>query len=515
MYRFDHLKAGTYLVSSDAGENAALGLTVPLDQDYKSVRVLEWDAKNIDFEVIPGLQVNGVVVNSSRQPVAGAEVTLARVPGPKVLSSFDGHFTLRGIPFLSAQEGGQAGNLGLTSLQLYATHRQYGTGFSDPLPAAPGEPVNDVVITLQGFSSLSGSVVDTANNPVPGADVLLRDLVSGSQYEQQTQTNGAFRFTQVSTSLPPEGRLEGTHTLQVSHPAYAVLRDQVVLKPGEDRVIQLRLENGSNISGRATDVSGSPIPGVLVSVLGTQGSAASAQTDGTGLYFVTGIPAGAYDLLFRLDSNPPLTGALYQVPAGTAGADVVLQPGEWRVTGTAFDAQNRTPLTYYILNIEGNPTGPRARRFVQSRVVNTPDGTYQLTLSEPGNFRVRFTAPGYHPADRAVRIAPETMQLQYLNADLEPVQSLGNISGTFVPPPGFSLAGISVLGVQAFLTTGNDFLLPGLPSGKHDLLFYVKQNDATIGQPLGVLSSVPVSDNETTNLGPIGYQLLRVAYRNP
>lgn len=513
-YRFESLKPGTYLVSSDAKANQGTGYAVPLEHDYKNVRVLERDARDVNFEVTGSLEVRGVVADSSNRPVSGAEVGVVQVPGAQTVSGVDGNFTLSGVPYASSGSGTASARFGGEGLRLYAKHARMGNGYSDPLPMTPGTEIPEVRIVLDGFSSLRGTVVDSGGAPVAGARVVLRDQSMGTSQEQQTDGSGAFFFQNVSNANPEASQFRGTHVIEAHHENYASLVREIRIEPGGEQSIQLQLEGGGQIAGRVLDMEGQPLGGARVTARGPMGEERAALSGGDGVYVIQSLPQGQYDITYRLDTNPPLTGALYQVPSGSNNVDIMLQPGEWRVTGTAFDAAENRPLGYYTMNVEGTPSVPGARRFVESREVNTPDGTFQITLTEPGLYRFRFNAPGYHPADQAVKISPETLQLQYINPRLEPVQTFGNIAGSLNLPEGLELAGVNVLGMQSFASDGNAFFLEGLPAGKHDLVFYARQSASGAIQPVGVLPSVIVSENNTTNLGAINSQILRTAYRN-
>ncbi|HOJ62252.1 MAG TPA: carboxypeptidase regulatory-like domain-containing protein [bacterium] len=508
-YKFDNLERGTYQVSSVAKDNAHLNAVIPINEDFKNVRLFEKSAEQVNFYAVSGLTVNGIVVSFRGEPVSNAEVTVAGLDSAATLTGRDGRFRLQGVPMPSSGQ-----DIGLYSLRLTASHDQYGTGLSEPLSAQAGQELQDITITLQGLAQLAGNVVDRQGAGIAGARVVLRDLIRLQVQETQTDSAGAFLFANVSSSAGTGAQFRGTHEIEASKDGSTTPREQLVLQPAQENHVTLVLDQNGFIEGRVTDSSGAALPGVLVRAILPYGGTAAAYSNEVGIYRLTSLPEGTFDLMFRLDSNPPLTGTLYQVPLGTSDANITLTAGEWYVMGTVFDNASNEPVFQYFLNIEGTPLDRRGRPFIQSRAVNTPDGTYQITLNEPGQYRVRFTAPGYHSEDLMVKIAPDTLREQYLNPRLTPLNERGAIQGSFIPPEGMEFVGVNVLGFRAFPAGGHDFLLEDVPAGQHDLLFLVRDRATQAGYPLGVLPTVRVVGNEVTNLGMIPWQRLTAQFRD-
>ena len=151
-----------------------------------------------------------------------------------------------------------------------------------------------------------------------------------------------------------------------------------------------------------------------------------------GVYRLSSLPTGNYDLSFRLDSKPPLTAFLYDVPAGNSGANATLIYQEWISTGTVYNLDTREPIQQFMIIVEGTPMGREDRKFSFVRSVNSPDGTFQIVFNEPGLYRYRFTSPNYHPEEGSVKIDPSTMHTQFINPGLKPLQSTGGVQGEFI-----------------------------------------------------------------------------------
>ncbi len=504
LYRFDNLKPGTYIVSSNPTLNEQLNVVVPVDQDYKTVKVLERDARDVNFPVESGITVSGVVVNQNNQPVGGAEVTVAKIPSTKTLSNFNGEFVLRNVPSMSP---GGISSRGISDIRLLASHQQYGSGTSDPLPVGTGNPVNNITIVLEGFATLSGTVTDQNGAAVFNARLVLVDLSTGAQREQTTGPDGSFVFDEISVAFDESNTFTGTHRVSVFHDQYAPLHQQVSVQSGQNKSLQLTLDSGNQISGQVTDTEGNPVPGVTVRAQLPRGGIASAQSDEIGTYQFPNLPPGQYNLHFRLDSNPPLTTVLYGIHAGTTGANAVLKPGEWRVTGTVLDAQTGEPVRFYQINIQGNPHASGSRSFIRTKTVNSPNGTYQLTFTEPGEYEMLFTSENYQSEVGKVDIRPEHLSLQYINIHMTPVNQFGTIRGMFNPPPNTQFAGVNVVGVGQFPANGNAFELTNLPVGPNNLLFYV-MDEGGAPRPVGGIHGVMVKPDSPVTLGTIGADIL-------
>lgn len=508
LYKFNNLRQGTYVVSSMARENSQLNYVIPLKNDFKSVRIYEGNANNVDFFAVPGRTVSGVVVNSNQQPVSGAEVTVAGLQSVQTVSNFNGQYRLTGVPVTGGQTQDRL------SIRLQASHSDYGTGFSETLPVDTQNEITGVTITLKGKTNLSGKTIDRNGNPVGDVSITLIDLALGQTQETRSTASGDFSFTQVATSQETLTTFGGTHQIKAEKENYCSVTEQIVLQAGQAQNINITLDGGGAIQGRVLDSNNQPLAGVSVTAQLTRGGLAQTASDPYGLYILSGLPGGSYDIHFRVNSDPPLTGVLYQVASGSSGADVTLSLGKWDLMGTVLDSQTGQRIYQYMLSIEGEPKDPRGQSFVMNRQVNTPDGTYHVTLTEPGIYRVRFLATGYHPLEEKADIALNTLRVQYINPQLKPLVTTGQIQGTFAAPEGMALAGINIPGVQAFPVSGNTFMLEGVPAGNHDLIFHVYEQSSGSVFELGVLLNVAVLENQTTNLGQITTQNLLTRSRN-
>ncbi|MBN2328738.1 MAG: carboxypeptidase regulatory-like domain-containing protein [Candidatus Omnitrophica bacterium] len=508
MYRFDNLRQGTYIVSSLPSANSQRNYVIPLKDDSKSVRLYEKSATRVDFIAVAGLTVSGQVVDSNNQPVSSAEVTVAGLQSVQTMSNYQGQFRLTGVPVT----GGQTMNR--LEIRLQASHSDYGTGLSDPLPNQSDQEITGITITLQGLFSLNGRIVDGSDAPIADARITLRDLTLGQLQETVSNQLGEFNFSQVSAAQDALAAFSGTHEISAQKDGYSNVTRQIMLQPGRPQTITLTLEQGGVIQGRVLDPNSQPLAGVNVAAQLPLGGSISAVSDQFGVYYLAGLPEGAYDLTFRVDSDPPLTGVLYQVASGSTGADITLQVGKWDLMGTVENAVTDERIYQYMLSMEGTPKDPRGKPFSMTRSVNTPDGTYHITFTERGIYRIRFLADGYQPLEEKLDIDLNTMRLQYINPRLQPLQTTGRIQGAFAAPEGMTLAGVNIPGVGPFSTNGNSFAMEDIPTGNHDLIFHVFEEKSQSIFEIGVLMNIPVSAGQTTDIGRISPQKLTAQSRN-
>ena len=191
------VQVGTYMISSLAQENASLNLTIPVDQDFKNIRVADKDVKDVIFLAVQGLSVSGKVTTDNGQPVSGAEVSVARLQSSKTISDSQGNFALSNVPSFSSGYTVMPQDF---ALQLLATHLQYGSGQSDPLPANNGQPITGITIVLHQASYVKpAGFVDESGNAIDGAQLLLRDVIQNQNLEVMSDPTGSFVFNQITS----------------------------------------------------------------------------------------------------------------------------------------------------------------------------------------------------------------------------------------------------------------------------------------------------------------------------
>jgi protocatechuate 3,4-dioxygenase beta subunit len=166
-WRFAALAAGSYrFLASDADHATGTSALVAVDGATEKTGVA--------IALPPGAVVRGRVVDTGKQPVAGARVQVGleqrgrgqrQVPR-QAYSDAQGEFVVRGLP--------------RDHLVVSAQHEK---GASNPISidATSGE-AKDVAITLDLTAIIAGTVVDDAGEPIEGAQVTAASAMRGSGF---------------------------------------------------------------------------------------------------------------------------------------------------------------------------------------------------------------------------------------------------------------------------------------------------------------------------------------------
>ncbi|MFY0536542.1 carboxypeptidase-like regulatory domain-containing protein [Nannocystis pusilla] len=187
--------------------------------------------------------VNGVVVDASGGPIAGAriELLLSSERQNLCLSDENGRFSC-------------AASDSSTSATLHVTAE----GYSDTVQLV-AFPVGDLRLSLFAESSLSGIVTDEAGNPVPDANVASKiSVVQSRPWPQDTtsDSHGRFRLAnlrpgdyQLIASAPHYSAEEEPLRVSVG---YAEHRDDLVLRMKKGRLVRIFIGGEEGIRVRAS-----------------------------------------------------------------------------------------------------------------------------------------------------------------------------------------------------------------------------------------------------------------------
>lgn len=126
-----------------------------------------------------------------------------------------------------------------------------------------GTPIE---LTLAAGSSLSGTVVNEAGEPIDGATVIpmAQTMLGAAQRSRSANRDeGGVRTTSGAYTLAHLAA--GEETLRVEHPDYCfAIVEHVAIASGENTLEPIVLKRGGSVRGRVFDGSGTPAPGVAV-----------------------------------------------------------------------------------------------------------------------------------------------------------------------------------------------------------------------------------------------------------
>jgi hypothetical protein len=342
----------------------------------------------------------------------------------------------------------QAGNPSGAALKADAT----------PVVLEEGAPDFSFTMVMPAVAKVSGRVVDTAGNGVPGLPIAVNSQGTG-----RSTTTGAEGVYDLGYTRP------GTSQISViGAPTYAGDSISVsVPTSGTVVVDDLVVALAGTVSGRVTDaVTGNPIPFVAVNAYTADDPhffINGGATDADGRYVVEGI--GLDPFVLQL-SDPYYSGYVRtlndggdpddyspQTPITIAeGEDIELDqeltpatplpPGPFNLSGRVTDDLGR-PLAG--INVTFGTVGATTDRLGEWRI-DAPDGTHPLEFAPVGDWSTAFgSEPGWAPAT----LGPVTVSGGTGADDLD-VTLLRVVSNT-VPP---QVSGVAQVGRTLSATTG-------------------------------------------------------------
>ncbi len=206
-WRFAALAAGSYrFLASDTDHATGTSSLVTVDGASEKTGVA--------IALPPGAIVRGRVVDTAKQPVAGARVQVGleqrgrgqrQVPR-QAYSDAQGEFVVRGLP-----------------RDHLAATAQHEKGSSRPvsIDATSGE-AKDVAITLDLTASIAGTVVDDAGEPIEGAQVSATAAMRGSGFDPTLFARGGgagTALTDAGGQFRVTGLADGAYSLRASRSA--------------------------------------------------------------------------------------------------------------------------------------------------------------------------------------------------------------------------------------------------------------------------------------------------------
>ena len=273
----------------------------------------------IDFTLEEGCRISGYVrQEGSGTPIAGAvvfawEYTPIISGGPGVLRGV-GISNTNGFYESSAVPNGTYG-LHIQSAPGYATEwwdNTYYQNLATPIEiTGPGE-ITGKDFNLAPGGSISGYVQDSDSNLIANMHVQALDSTNG-QFINGVNTNASGDYTisglpegsyYVRTCVTCSGTITTPYIDEYYDDAYLQQDAQLVTvtPPGDTPNINFSLELGGTISGHVTATDGgAPIAGAQISVFdyaslisGRWQGFGGTQTDASGNYTLSGLPAGQY-----------------------------------------------------------------------------------------------------------------------------------------------------------------------------------------------------------------------------
>ena len=314
---------------------------------------------SMEDDPVGPLLLEGQVLDSSDDPVAGATVRLSSNPPRSATSAADGSFSFdKLLPrtyALNARRGGEVGGPVLHALRAA----------SDP-----------VIIRLAAGASIEVTVVAAEDGkPIAGAAVALQ----GTFLAATTDAAGLARLTGVAAvpfatvEATATGRAPGQVLLQIPEARGAAIKTRVELR------------RGAAVSGTVVDQTGAPVVGARVSerdvsqLLQLADDDKLIKTDAKGRFTLAAVAAGTY----RFHATHPKHAPGSSEPRAVNG----IQP----VAGVRIELAAGARLAGRVVGSDGAPV-PWATVRVGPRLSGGPGpadfGTRQATAGERGEFEI-------------------------------------------------------------------------------------------------------------------------------
>lgn len=309
---------------------------------------------------------------------------------------------------------------------------------------------------------ITGTVVDTDDGPLPGVPLTLTDATGVVVGTTTTAADGTYSFAgyvgtdgyTVRVTAPPGKIPVAPETVPVD------LR-------GGDGVADFQVRDivPVAVSGRVTDTSGAPVPGVTVTIDGQ-----TATTDADGRYLFDTVPVGTHTATlavppgYTLDLTPPP----FTIPQGS---EVPITDVDFRIaespslSGTV--RANGTGVAGATVTAVG-PVGTTLTR------VTDGTGAYSFPRLAAGDWSITLSTPAGYIATTPVTRDEQVAGTDVTDVDFE-LARLGAVDGTVRDDGGDPVPGVVVQvtgpGSPQQLTTGADgtYGLGALPPGTYTL----------------------------------------------
>ena len=280
---------------------------------------------------------------------------------------------------------------------------------------APGTTGNiDAELKYPGSSTISGKVTDENGTGLGGVEIRLYNENNSWEYLNSITTDsfGDYSFFGVGTGkykIKFNGGETGYGSEWYNDKTDSWNADVVeVTDPAEVTGINAALAAGGSISGKVTDVNGTPLTYYYIEVYDSNGFSQIGRfhfTSSDGKYTIGGLSAGQYKLRFETGLYMPewynnksdFEGADAELitvtpPAVTSGIDMVLEKGG-SISGKVTDESGvGIPNVTVYLKTDSIPYPWGSR--IYSRGMNTgTDGEYAFKdYCAPGDWKVEFDA---------------------------------------------------------------------------------------------------------------------------
>jgi hypothetical protein len=436
-----------------------------------------------------GTMTGKVVDALTKEPLIGVTVTLQSNTSINAISNATGVLTLAEIP-----PGTQRVDF---SLPGYATS------------SITVDIVAGILVDIRSFplsanpttGMIRGTITDAAGGqPLSGVTVTVTGSFSGSAV---TGEEGSFEFSEI-----PPGNVE----LTASKPGYHEVTGAGTIVAGgmlyfspQMTIVPPQPTTGT-VTGKIVDAStGQPLSGVSVVV--ESDMAIHSETDATGSFMLSDIPAGLQSISFSLLGYSAVS-AKMEIAAGfvidLGTLPLSPNPTTSVLKGSITDAESGQPIVGATISFSGSSDGS---------AVTELDGTFLVPEVAPGEISITVSKAGYYPmAGDVTVISGSVLFLQLQLAAIPPQSTTGTIMGRIVDgTTSEPLSGVAVIlksdpSIASMTDAAGGFVLADIPPGNQAFEFSMSgyaTSTATVEIAAGYivnLGTLPLFSNPTTGM---------------
>ncbi|MBI4603540.1 MAG: carboxypeptidase regulatory-like domain-containing protein [Planctomycetes bacterium] len=272
--------------------------------------------------------------------------------------------------------------------------------------ARDGAVEADIVLDPLGpRGSVSGLIVDTDGDPVPGETAYFHSAALSARYQATSDADGRFALEDIQAGddyrvwVYPRGGYKDYARSPVE-----------VLEEGTELEIVLEPLGAGSLRGRMVDASGAPVPrfSLWVRSMKALGNAVPVTSDEAGGFEVEDVPEG--ELLFETRSLPRITVRGVRLEAGaSAEAELVIDWGPHSLAGTVVDEGGR-PVAGAAVSLHWARSTERSQSSSFRNAVTDASGRFVFSELGPGEHKVQVTTVPHAPGQETYDVgsgAPE------------------------------------------------------------------------------------------------------------
>ena len=352
----------------------------------ESVRQVELpQSEPLEVVMTPASDVAGTVVDPEGEPIAGAQVNLARSRTMEM-----GGAVMQMMMMTSDSTDGEGRfefedqEPGRISLSAVAPGWQQVK--RDDIEVPKGEDLENLELPLPVGAIVQGRVTGPDGTPAIGASVSqvgeavpMHDPMQGVRADG----DGYYRL---------DGLAPGPTSLQARHPDWPRGVKDVEIEEGLNNV-DLELEGGHEVSGRVSDLSGILVAGATVRLIpaGRSWGGPAARSGFDGSFLIPGVQDGDYGIRVQAESYAPSSGDERVNVRGEPVRDLALRLSAGATLGGTVSGLEPEELVKVGVRAAG-PTftgfdGARVDRDGEYRIEHLPPGDYSVVAEMEGSGR--------------------------------------------------------------------------------------------------------------------------------